>query len=50
MQLKIPAYAIKNDSLLIKLKKIKALWAFNNYDTQYLKILQNNLRLKDKYQ
>ena len=28
MQLKIPAYIIKNDSLLIKLKKIKAFWAF----------------------
>ena len=29
MQLKIPAYVIKYDSLLIKMKKIKALWAFN---------------------
>ena len=29
MQLKIPIYAIKYDNLLIKLKKIKALWAFN---------------------
>ena len=31
MQLKTLAYVIKYDSLLIKLKKIKALWAFNNF-------------------
>ena len=34
MQLKIPAYVIKYDSSLIKLKKIKALWAFNYYRWQ----------------
>ena len=38
MQLKIPAYVIKYDSLLIKLKKIKALWAFNLDDVKWLEL------------
>ena len=37
MQLKIPAYVIKYDSLLIKLKKIKALWAFKGALSQITK-------------
>ena len=37
MQLKIPAYAIKYDILLVKLNKIKALWAFKGALTQIAK-------------
>ena len=35
MQLKIPPYVIKYDSLWIKLKKIKALWNFNHTILRY---------------
>ena len=41
MQLKIPAYIIKYDSLLIKLKKIKALWAFKGKISYFKKKWKN---------
>ena len=36
MQLEILAYVIKYDSLLIKVKKIKALWAFKDMFQDFL--------------
>ena len=47
MQLKITAYVIKYDSLLIKFKKIKALWAFNHC-IQYFSLKTNQFKIKAK--